>query len=483
MPDFPQAMTPNPHPLRCARNGLGWIVAISLAILPLQLRAATSAPDLDGDGIPNIVDPDVDGDGIPNALDDNVDGGIAKSGPYKGQYLGDHVNNDNPAENDIDSDNLADDSLGETDIDGDSKTDNDPLEMDEDGDRRLDSSPDELDIDGDGRMDDANNEDDIDGDSLDDDDIVEADIDGDNSTDTLDGDIDGDSRSNNAVDEEDVDGDGRLNGDDDDNDGDGYKNRDDDDDNNDGLKDEDDDDHDNEVDEERLRDDLTLTTAALSNSEASVSIQRMATGTITLKIEAGDCNPATYEIVIGGITRGTLVTAGKAGKASGERKFRTGGSGEYLPINFDVIGQPISIKYNGVDYYTGIIPTPPDAPPGGDGEPPTTSSKKIKLMTGSGVSSEAEAEVTVDFGLAGVIELEIEAEKIPAGTYDISIDGTLRGTLVIEVDGSDLKGSRHFEVIPDEPGELLLDFPVVGKSIAITQSGTTWFSGTIPTAG
>ena len=483
IPDFPQAMTPNPPPLRFARNGLGWIVAISLAIFPLHLRAATSAPDLDGDGIPNIVDPDIDGDGIPNALDDNVDGGIAKSGPYKGQYLGDHVNNDNPAESDIDSDSLADDSLGETDIDGDSKNDSDPLELDEDGDRRLDSSPAELDIDGDGRMDDANNEDDIDGDSLDDDDIVEADIDGDNSTDTVDSDIDGDSRSNNASNEDDIDGDGRLNDDDDDDDGDSLGNRNDDDDNNDGLKDEDDDDHDNEVDEEKLRDDLTLAPAALRNSEASVSIQRMATGTITLKIEAGDCNPVVYEIIIGGITRGTLVAEGKPGKASGDRKFRTGVSGEYLPINFDVIGQPILIRYNGVDYYTGVIPTPPDAPPGGDGEPPVTSSKTTKLVAAAGVSSEAEAEVTVDFGLAGVIELEIEAEEIPAGTYDISVDGTIRGTLVIELDGSDLKGSRHFEVIPDEADELLLDFPVTGKSIAITRNGTTWFRGTIPTAG
>ena len=94
-----------------------------LALATGAAQAANNAPDLDGDGIPNIVDPDVDGDGIPNGLDDNVDGGIAVSGPYAGQYVGDHLRNDNPAELDIDGDGLADDSLGETDIDGDSMQD------------------------------------------------------------------------------------------------------------------------------------------------------------------------------------------------------------------------------------------------------------------------------------------------------------------------------------------------------------------------
>ena len=91
--------------------------------------------------------------------------------------------------------------------------------------------------------------------------------------------------------------------------------------------------------------------------------------------------------------------------------------------------------------------------------------------------------VVVDFGLAGVIEIEIEAEMIPVGTYDITIDGVTRGTLVMVQDGDETEGHRHFEVIPDEPGELLLDFAVTGKSIVISQSGTTWFSGTIPSAG
>ena len=75
--------------------------------------------DLDADGIPNSVDPDIDNDGLANGLDPNVDGGIARSGPYRGRYIGDRLPNSHPAERDIDDDGLPNHSAAEHDIDGD----------------------------------------------------------------------------------------------------------------------------------------------------------------------------------------------------------------------------------------------------------------------------------------------------------------------------------------------------------------------------
>jgi hypothetical protein len=102
-----------------------WTLSLaSAAVLALAWTPVWAAgPDLDGDGVPNVVDPDIDSDGIPNALDRNIDGGIAKSGLHKGRFIGDHLDNDNPAEKDMDDDGLADDSLGEADIDGDGTRD------------------------------------------------------------------------------------------------------------------------------------------------------------------------------------------------------------------------------------------------------------------------------------------------------------------------------------------------------------------------
>src|SRR5678810_231281 len=117
-------------------------VALLLSALPNASAAYWNrnrgghSDDIDGDGILNFVDPDIDNDGIPNALDDNVDGGIAKSGPFRGRWVGDHKRNDDPSEKDIDGDGLNDDSLAEKDIDGDGLNDDSALEDDIDGDRR-----------------------------------------------------------------------------------------------------------------------------------------------------------------------------------------------------------------------------------------------------------------------------------------------------------------------------------------------------------
>jgi len=330
-----------------------------------------SAPDLDGDGIPNIVDPDIDNDGLPNGFDPNVDGGIALFGPYKGQYIGDHLNNDNPAETDIDGDTQKDDSLGEIDIDGDSLNDNDDLEKDIDGDGRDDDFPSELDIDGDGKNDDDLDEDDIDGDGLDDnDDLNEDDIDGDGLKDDEDDDIDGDDRLNSSEFETDTDGDGLSNDDplDTNDDGDNLEDRFDSDDDNDGEPDEDDIDHRPEDDEIEVEIELSRQSAAPSGSEVKVKIQRMAFGDTEFEIEAEDLPVGNYDIVIDGVVRGVLPVVQDGNDTEGEVEFETfPDKPDEMLLDFDVIGLPIEIRLNNVVYFSGTVPTPPDGPTGGGG--------------------------------------------------------------------------------------------------------------------
>ncbi len=465
------------------KAGLKLLAAAILGLSAINARAGGSAPDLDGDGVPNIVDPDVDNDGIPNALDENIDGGIAKNGPYAGQYVGDHVNNDNPAEKDIDDDGLADDSLGETDTDGDSKTDDSAWETDTDGDGRGDSQPAERDIDGDGRLDDDSSEDDIDGDSLDDDDFVEDDIDGDTSTDSLDDDIDGDSRGNRVTDDDDVDGDGRLNDDDgeDDDDGDGARDRDDDDDNNDGIEDHDDDDHHNEADEVEQKVNLTPGTPAPSGSSARVELQSMATGKMELKVRGRDFPAGDYEVVIGGVVRGALMMRQDGDDLVGGIEFETGDTDDdELPLNFPVAGEPLSIVQGGNTWFSGIIPTPPAPPAGGGGDDGHDHTFIQLLDRAPGLPVEAKAEAEIDVGVAGVILFEVEIEGVPAGDYEVKIGGTTRGTVTAVAYPERTRGELRFDAEPDAAGEILLDFPVIGLPVTIAQGGTLFFSGTVP---
>jgi hypothetical protein len=468
------------HLLRpAARNlsrALVLAAAASLALTTIPARA--TAPDLDSDGIPNVVDPDVDNDGIPNALDKNVDGGIAKSGPRAGQYIGDRLDNDNPADKDIDGDSLSDDSLGEKDIDGDSKTDDSSTETDVDGDRRNDESSSEKDIDGDGIDDDSADEDDIDGDGLDDDDDIETDIDGDGKSDDDDDDVDGDGRRNSDASEDDTDGDGRRNddADEDNDDGDSRRDRDDADDDNDGDSDEDDLDHRQEDDELEVQISLSGTEAAPKGSRARVKIQRMASGKIELEVDARDLDAGAYEVVVDGTVLGTLAMERDGKRTEGEQEFETNpNKSDELPLLIDPAGLPISLRKAGVVYYTGIVPNTPTPTPD-------------KLITGAGTtvlarSAEApagsRAEATVEFGPTGADELEVEVHLLPVGEYQVLIGEAVRGTLTIGT-GVTSRASIKFDTEPNDPGEILLDFPVGGSPIAIVSGTTTFFFGTLP---
>lgn len=338
-------------------------LSLGMGICSGLTGAPRDALDLDGDGIPNLVDLDVDNDGLPNAMDPNVDGGIALAGPYAGMYIGDHLENDNPAEEDIDGDGLLDDSLGEIDIDGDSDPDDDEYELDIDGDGRDDDSLTELDVDGDGRNDDASDEDDIDGDGLDDDDDAEEkDIDGDGIADDQDDDIDGDGRLNSAEDEDDIDGDGRRNDDPDElnEDGDDFDDIDDDDDDNDGEKDEDDPDHHAEGDEREVEVSLTRVSAP-TESRAKISVQHFGFGEIKFEVKVEGVTGVPLDLVIDGIVRDSLVLDGE--NLEVEYESTPDRDNERL-LDFDVLGMPIELRQSGLVLFTGDIPNGPSSDEG-----------------------------------------------------------------------------------------------------------------------
>jgi hypothetical protein len=457
--------------------------ALSLATLATLALAGTparaAAPDLDGDGIPNVVDPDIDNDGIPNALDRNIDGGVAKTGPHAGRYIGDRLDNDNPAEKDIDDDGLPDDSLGEKDTDGDGKLDDDGLETDIDGDRRGDDASTEMDLDGDGRDDDASDEDDIDGDSLDDDDHGEDDIDGDGRSDDDDDDIDGDNRDNADSLEDDTDGDGRRDedADEDNDDGDSRGDRDDDDDDNDDVADEDDTDHRHEDDEREVEVSLTAQPAAPEDSRSRVKIQRMATGKIELEIDARDLPAGDYEVVVNDVVLGALKMEADDDRTEGEQEFETNpNDDDELPLPFDPAGLPVSLRRGGVVYFAGTVP---NTPPPGDLSG-VTGAGEIALTRGESTPAGARATAAVEFEQSAAHELEVEVHGLPVGTYDVLVGDAVRGRIAITEAGQSRR--LQFKTEADDEDEIPLDFPVGGAPIAIVAGGGTLFFGTLPAA-
>ena len=435
--------------------------------------------DLDGDGIPNIVDPDIDNDGIPNALDRNVDGGVAKTGPFSGQYIGDNLDNDNPAEKDIDDDGQKDDSLGEKDIDGDGKRNDDSLETDIDGDKRMDDNPSESDVDGDGRNDDDDRDFDIDGDGMDDDDNSEMDIDGDDRDDDSDDDIDGDNRGNGDAAEDDTDGDGRKDdsateGNDD---GDRLDDRMDSDDDNDGSDDNEDSDHRHEDDEQEVQVSLTKQAAATSGSRVRVKVQQMASGKLELEMDGRDLPAGAYDVTVDGTLIGQLNFIADGNESEAEQQWETNANDEdELNLTIPVIGKPIIVSMGGVVYYSGTVPTPPPAT--GVVTPPA--SAEGNLIRSVDAPAQANGHMEVEFRATGMHSLEIEFEDVAAGSYTLSIGDAERGTVTLSAGD---QGRFKFEVSPEaSEGELPLNFPAAGLPLTISLDGTVIFTGTVPAA-
>jgi hypothetical protein len=137
------------------------------------------------------------------------------------------------------------------------------------------------------------------------------------------------------------------------------------------------------------------------------------------------------------------------------------------------------VVQGGVTWFSGIIPTPPPPPTGG-GDPDGHDHTFIQVLDrASGLPAEAKAEAEIDVGVAGVVLFEVEIEGVPAGSYDVKIGGTFRGTVAAVAYPERTRGELRFEAEPDA-GEILLDFPVIGLPVTISQGGTLFFSGTVP---
>ena len=91
----------------------------------------------------------------------------------------------------------------------------------------------------------------------------------------------------------------------------------------------------------------------------------------------------------------------------------------------------------------------------------------------------AKVELTVQ---GSSVELEIEVQDVPVGSYNVTIGGTVRGTVSVVTSGGGTRGRLKFEASPDQAGELLLNFPASRQPVQISQGSTTLFTGTSPTA-
>ncbi len=208
-----------------------------------------------------------------------------------------------------------------------------------------------------------------------------------------------------------------------------------------------------------------------------MTLKYLSTGAGSFVMDVRDAAVGSYDLFVSGVVRGAAVVEQQSSKTRGTVTFKTmsSGSGSLL-LNFPVAEQLVELRQGATVYYSGTVPALP--PPSVDDE---IGEAQVHLARGQDVPADADAVAVVEFDASGPIQIELEVTKMPIGSYDVSIGESVRGTLVVAAGSNGTVGVLHFTKAGDS-GTVLMNFPVAGQTISIAQSGTTVFTGQLPTA-
>ncbi|MEQ1861754.1 MAG: hypothetical protein ABMA13_17695 [Chthoniobacteraceae bacterium] len=190
------------------------------------------------------------------------------------------------------------------------------------------------------------------------------------------------------------------------------------------------------------------------------------------KVAAGN-----YTLTVAGVVRGTIKAVATASGVEGELEFDSKVEPGHRPLNFDPRGQFIEISDAAGVYFSHLLGSG-SAAGGGGGNAATPFETEVPLFN-AGVDPDARAKAELKQFLDGQQNFEVRIEDVAVGAYDLSVGGTVRGTINVVADASRTRGQLEFETTPGS-GHLLLDFAVAGQEIVISQGGTTYFSRNFP---
>jgi hypothetical protein len=190
-------------------------------------------------------------------------------------------------------------------------------------------------------------------------------------------------------------------------------------------------------------------------------------------VEIEDVAAGLYTLKVGGVVRAAIRAVSVDGTVEGEVEFRSIVEPGKVLLNFDPRGQLLEL----VDVTGNVL----FSHTFGDGSgtigqpvlPPKSS--EMALFAQPGSSGSASLRYRRD---KGEEQLKIKLRAVPAGSYDISVGGTIRGTITAVVSGGETEGEAEFESSPDA-GDQLLNFPVLGQEVVVSQGGTAWFRRTL----
>jgi hypothetical protein len=210
----------------------------------------------------------------------------------------------------------------------------------------------------------------------------------------------------------------------------------------------------------------TLTpTAADADATGSAKVTLAQDGEKTLTVTVGALPAGDYDVVIGGVVRGIVTVTGIEPASTGEIVFSTDPEGTELLLDFEPLGQTVEIRQGTTVFLTGTISGTLTK-----GTPPATTITELPLLN-QGVVADASSHVTLESDDTGLVAMTVELEGVPAGAYDLKLDGVAKGVITVVDAGGVLSGEIVFGA-----GGLPLDFDPTGQTLSVEQGTTVFFS-------
>jgi hypothetical protein len=191
-------------------------------------------------------------------------------------------------------------------------------------------------------------------------------------------------------------------------------------------------------------------------------------------VELEDVPVGSYEFLVNGVLKGTIVVRTTAAGTEGELEFSNDDDdSDELLLDFDPVGATLIVRQGSVIFFSGTFqPGGGQTGGAGAGKP----SQLEERLTSTGLDPDASGEAEYETKDDGDRDFEVEIEDGPAGSYQLFVGGTLRGTFQAQLSGGEVKGEIEFSSGSDDDDELPLNFEPRGALIKVKGAGGVYFS-------
>lgn len=219
-----------------------------------------------------------------------------------------------------------------------------------------------------------------------------------------------------------------------------------------------------------------VSTGLDADASAKAKYEVDAKGRHKFSVEIEDVDAGTYTLTVAGKVRGSIAAKLVNGQVKGELEFESEREPGHKFLDFDPRGQTIEVSSAAGVFFSHVL----GSGSGGAGGAAATPFDLAVALLSSGVDSDAKAKAELKQDESGELSFEVQVEDVATGTYDVVVDGTVRGSLTVATTSKGTRGRLEFESSP-KAGQSALNFDVAGKLVEVAQGGTVLFSRTFPT--